>query len=524
MTSADAFTSIQPVASADASVRKPMQEAADARNSDFANLLDAVVEAPEAAIPAVLPASAQPAGSPSLVADPQTSGVADAPPADPTAAAGIETNPLLASLIVPAPTPTLVPAANASPTASAPADGDAIGDLTPATPQNVAPTEPAPESTAPSDSFLSGTTPAAEDAASTPAVAAAPASGSSSGNTPRATSATPDATTVATTVATTADTTAATDAVADAVALQAVAAQSAAPIVVQPKIQPVIETGVQVASASQAETVAAIATPTLGKSAPATTPGSQRAEAGDTEATADGAPTSGKAGAHAAASSQTVSAVQASDGQGSNGNTASGQTGQQIATAEGLKVDAAATAAAQTTDALAATRSQLSEAARPSATSQAHPALRNAPEAAVQVYTRFVERFDGRAQRFEMRLDPAELGRVDVRIDVGADKRVRAVLAAHDSGALSDLMRGQKALERALADAGIDLADGGLTFELSSESGGSAGNGQAGGGEAGRELAHAWRGFGAVSVPVDAETAAVATPRRWGASRLNLVA
>ena len=42
---------------------------------------------------------------------------------------------------------------------------------------------------------------------------------------------------------------------------------------------------------------------------------------------------------------------------------------------------------------------------------------------------------------------------------------------AHDSAALSDLMRGQRALERALADAGIDLADNGVRFELARDNG-----------------------------------------------------
>ena len=99
----------------------------------------------------------------------------------------------------------------------------------------------------------------------------------------------------------------------------------------------------------------------------------------------------------------------------------------------------------------------------------AHPALAQAPSAAVQVYVRFVERFDGRAQQFNIRLDPAELGRVDVRLEIGADQKGHAVLAAHDSAALSDLIRGSKALEQALASSGVDLAEGGLRFELSED-------------------------------------------------------
>jgi len=185
---------------------------------------------------------------------------------------------------------------------------------------------------------------------------------------------------------------------------------------------------------------------------------------------------------------------------------------------------ASSTASTSFADALSAARPQTSDAGRAQSVS---PQLQSAPAAAIQVYTRFVERFDGRAQRFEVRLDPAELGRVDVRIEIGADKKVHAVLAAHDSAALTDLMRGQRSLERALNDAGIDLADGGLRFELSDNSGRNLTGGEQRG-ESGSDdqLAHAWRAFSTVDVGVDAEAAQAATarPYSWRTSRLDLVA
>lgn len=151
----------------------------------------------------------------------------------------------------------------------------------------------------------------------------------------------------------------------------------------------------------------------------------------------------------------------------------------------------------------------------------AHTAMQNAPATTVQVYQRMVDRFDGRAQRYEIRLDPAELGRVDVRIEVGADKKVHAVLAAHDSAALTDLMRGQRQLERALSDAGIDLAKDGIRFELSSDQNrNSANNFNDKDGNA--RSANVWRGFNTVDVAVDAQTAAAARP--WRSQRLDVVA
>ncbi len=177
--------------------------------------------------------------------------------------------------------------------------------------------------------------------------------------------------------------------------------------------------------------------------------------------------------------------------------------------------NAATQAAAQP----ASTANPLTDATRAVATP---PALQSAPAATIQVYSRIIERADGRAQRFEVRLDPAELGRVDIRIEIGADRKVHAVMAAHDSAALTDLMRGQKALERALSEAGIDLADQGLKFEMSSDAG--RGNASQQRDSDGRtSQPDAWRKFDTASIPVSTEAAAVATPTRR-TQRLDLVA
>ncbi len=186
--------------------------------------------------------------------------------------------------------------------------------------------------------------------------------------------------------------------------------------------------------------------------------------------------------------------------------------------AANISVDAAPSSTPSiTTDITAPRTLATADAARPAPT---HPALQNSPAATIQVYQRMIERVDGRAQRFEVRLDPAELGRVDVRIEVGADKKVHAVLAAHDSAALSDLMRGQRALERALTDAGIDLADGGVRFELSSDNGRGASNNQTQS-DSGASP-NVWRRFNTIDVPADQQTTNAV--RGWRPSRLDLVA
>jgi flagellar hook-length control protein FliK len=219
-------------------------------------------------------------------------------------------------------------------------------------------------------------------------------------------------------------------------------------------------------------------------------------------------------------------------------NAASSQTAaaakQRAATQAGVQTVAAGTTPDVKTDAPAQPSSSTSTSfadllaagrgmADVSKAAPAHQAMQSAPPAVVQVYTRFVERFDGRAQRFEVSLTPAELGRVDIRIEVGADKKVHAVLAAHDSAALTDLVRGQRALERALTDAGIDLKDGGVKFELANDSGRSlAGQEQRRDAWNGDDM-NVWRGFSSVDVAVETD-APVATASYRRASRLDLVA
>ena len=73
--------------------------------------------------------------------------------------------------------------------------------------------------------------------------------------------------------------------------------------------------------------------------------------------------------------------------------------------------------------------------------------------------------------RFEIRLDPPELGRVDVKLRVGDDGIVRAHLFVERSETLDMFMRDPRALERSLEQQGIKTAEGGLEFSLSSDNG-----------------------------------------------------
>ena len=67
-------------------------------------------------------------------------------------------------------------------------------------------------------------------------------------------------------------------------------------------------------------------------------------------------------------------------------------------------------------------------------------------------------------QRVEIALEPAALGRVDVRLDFAGDGRMNALIVADSRQALDALRADAQTLTQALADAGIDA--GGLNFGL----------------------------------------------------------
>jgi flagellar hook-length control protein FliK len=72
--------------------------------------------------------------------------------------------------------------------------------------------------------------------------------------------------------------------------------------------------------------------------------------------------------------------------------------------------------------------------------------------------------------RFEIRLDPADLGRIDVRIDVDRNGQVTSHLTVEKPETLSMLQQDAPQLQRALDDAGLKTGGGGLQFSLRDQS------------------------------------------------------
>jgi len=76
----------------------------------------------------------------------------------------------------------------------------------------------------------------------------------------------------------------------------------------------------------------------------------------------------------------------------------------------------------------------------------------------------------GGSSRFEIRLDPAELGRIDVRLDVDKHGNVTSHLTVERPATLDMLRNDAPRLQQALEDAGLKTGDGGLQFSLRDQS------------------------------------------------------
>jgi len=76
-------------------------------------------------------------------------------------------------------------------------------------------------------------------------------------------------------------------------------------------------------------------------------------------------------------------------------------------------------------------------------------------------------KFDEGSSQFEISLHPAELGKVDVSLNVSQDGRVHAVLRAERAETLDLLRQDARSLEAQLRQAGLDVGSNSLSFQLS---------------------------------------------------------
>lgn len=98
------------------------------------------------------------------------------------------------------------------------------------------------------------------------------------------------------------------------------------------------------------------------------------------------------------------------------------------------------------------------------AADQANPtgSVINLPAFAASV----VRKFQNGDKSIFVRLDPAELGAVTVELKISAEKKVSAIITAENQEAMQDLTRNSKELVQSLKDAGLELSEGNIEFNL----------------------------------------------------------
>ncbi|MGA3308238.1 MAG: flagellar hook-length control protein FliK [Xanthobacteraceae bacterium] len=157
---------------------------------------------------------------------------------------------------------------------------------------------------------------------------------------------------------------------------------------------------------------------------------------------------------HATARAAELFAISSSDTAAGTSSAQSG-TGAAKADVDGLpNFGFSASAATPSTAAAAATSDTASTAAVPIA----------------GLAVAIVARARAGSNQFEIRLDPPELGRIDVHLDVNRDGHVTSHVTADRADTLELLQNQQPQLERALEQAGLKTADNGLQFTLRDQS------------------------------------------------------
>jgi chemotaxis protein MotD len=101
----------------------------------------------------------------------------------------------------------------------------------------------------------------------------------------------------------------------------------------------------------------------------------------------------------------------------------------------------------------------------------AQPANDGAPVPVHALAVTIAARASQGATRFDIRLDPAELGRIDVQLTVDREGHVKSKLVVEKQETLDLLQRDQRNLEKALAQAGVQTREGSLEFSLRDQGG-----------------------------------------------------
>ena len=96
--------------------------------------------------------------------------------------------------------------------------------------------------------------------------------------------------------------------------------------------------------------------------------------------------------------------------------------------------------------------------------------VRGSPETVANMAAQIIKKLEGKTTRFDIELNPHGLGKVDVRIEIGAHGRVTAGMTFDNPQAAADVKARAAELQQTLERAGFDMS-GGLSFDVASDRG-----------------------------------------------------
>jgi hypothetical protein len=132
--------------------------------------------------------------------------------------------------------------------------------------------------------------------------------------------------------------------------------------------------------------------------------------------------------------------------------------------------------AGQQQPAFAPATNAAAQAASPAAMAHA-AAVRGSPQTVASLAAEIAKKLDGRSTRFDVQLDPAGLGKVDVRVEIDAAGKMTAAMNFDSQQSADELKSRAGELQRALEQAGFDLS-GGLSFDVAGQGGQNQAQGQ----------------------------------------------
>ncbi|WP_197424573.1 flagellar hook-length control protein FliK, partial [Phenylobacterium sp. CCH12-B4] len=125
---------------------------------------------------------------------------------------------------------------------------------------------------------------------------------------------------------------------------------------------------------------------------------------------------------------------------------------------------------AESPDATGQGETRAASPASSSAAAQAGHVVRGSPETVANLAAQIVKKLEGKSTRFDVELDPHGLGKVDVRIEIGAQGRITAGMTFENPQAAADVKARAAELQRVLEQAGFDVS-GGISFDVAGDRG-----------------------------------------------------